>query len=416
MQEKKPFTEIGDNDSMPQDDQDFKRPALLNFWQIDHFFKCPVVGMCLSLSEQKQLLKKAGLPGKKKSPYEIHEMLVVSSESENRLSRRADNLLNRKFGKEAAFLLELDHGQFMEHCKAAFKSGDCLGVVWAAAISPELPLECKRELFGEMHMTMHWNGHQSIKLKRKLAGQQKELIAMRQSIKDAARSRRLLQRGNEHLRQKQTDLKAKITAAVREKTELEEALAGVDNRYSIDALEQENRMLKEGLDALCERLAENQRETDSLKEKNTGMSAELERQRESNRFITKEAQEIIKEVFTLNRCEESCPSFDLCKKRILIVGGITRMESLYRQLIEGSGGIFEYHDGYMKKGVKGLECRLRRADVVLCPVSCNSHAACSLVKNLGKKHNTPVHLMANFSLNAISHMIGGNGGEKSRQN
>ena len=26
------------------------------------------------------------------------------------------------------------------------------------------------------------------------------------------------------------------------------------------------------------------------------------------------------------------------------------METLYRELIEGSGGIFDYHDGYMHKG------------------------------------------------------------------
>ena len=81
------------------------------------------------------------------------------------------------------------------------------------------------------------------------------------------------------------------------------------------------------------------------------------------------------------------------------------MESLYRELIEGSGGIFEYHDGHMKNGVKKLEHRLRRADVVVCPVSCNSHAACSMVKNLAKKHNKTVHMLANSSLNAVSHAI-----------
>jgi hypothetical protein len=81
------------------------------------------------------------------------------------------------------------------------------------------------------------------------------------------------------------------------------------------------------------------------------------------------------------------------------------MESLYRELIESSGGVFEYHDGYMKKGVKGLECRLRRADVVVCPVSCNSHAACSIVKNLAKKHNKTVHMLANSSLSAVSQVI-----------
>jgi len=107
----------------------------------------------------------------------------------------------------------------------------------------------------------------------------------------------------------------------------------------------------------------------------------------------------------INRCDANCPSFDLCKKRILIVGGITRMESLYRELIESHGGVFEYHDGYVKKGAKKLESRLKRADIVVCPVNCNSHAACIMVKNLGKKYGKTVHMLASFSMSSISRAI-----------
>jgi hypothetical protein len=102
----------------------------------------------------------------------------------------------------------------------------------------------------------------------------------------------------------------------------------------------------------------------------------------------------------------NCSSFDLDRKRILIVGGITRMESLYRELVESHGGIFEYHDGYMRHGVKNLESRLRRADLVVCPVNCNSHAACIQVKTLAKKYKKTVHMLASYSLSCISKVIG----------
>ena len=85
------------------------------------------------------------------------------------------------------------------------------------------------------------------------------------------------------------------------------------------------------------------------------------------------------------------------------------MKPLYRGVIEGSGGIFEYHDGYMQKGVKTLEDRLSRADIVLCPVTCNSHAACSLAKKLGKKHKKRVRLLASSSLNTITQALSGEG-------
>jgi hypothetical protein len=104
-------------------------------------------------------------------------------------------------------------------------------------------------------------------------------------------------------------------------------------------------------------------------------------------------------------CPGGCPACT-CNKRVLIVGGIERMERKYRQMIEKEGGILDYHSGNMQDGVKKLENCLQRADIVLCPVNCNSHGACSMVKRLGKKHNKPVHMMPNFSLHAISSVLG----------
>jgi hypothetical protein len=97
-----------------------------------------------------------------------------------------------------------------------------------------------------------------------------------------------------------------------------------------------------------------------------------------------------------------CPSYDLCRKRVLIVGGIERMEKAYRKLVEERGGIFEYHAGHMKSGGKALENCMQRADLVLCPVNCNSHGACLKVKSLGKKFKKPVHMLSNFSLSTVA--------------
>jgi hypothetical protein len=81
------------------------------------------------------------------------------------------------------------------------------------------------------------------------------------------------------------------------------------------------------------------------------------------------------------------------------------MESLYRELIEGHGGIFDYHDGYVRNGVKKLETSLKRADLVVCPVNCNSHAACIIVKNLGKKYKKTVRMLASYSLSSVVRVI-----------
>ncbi len=108
------------------------------------------------------------------------------------------------------------------------------------------------------------------------------------------------------------------------------------------------------------------------------------------------------------RCDSSCPMYGICHKRVLMVGGITRIKDRYRQVVEEQGGLFAYHDGYMNSGSKQLERRLKKADLIVCPVTCNSHGACSMVKKLGKKYNKPVHLIASSSLTALSQVVRGN--------
>ncbi len=103
-------------------------------------------------------------------------------------------------------------------------------------------------------------------------------------------------------------------------------------------------------------------------------------------------------------CTENCPCAK-CPKRVLVVGGIERMEPLYRQLIEKMGHHFEYHAGHLRKGGNKLEHCLQRADMILCPVNCNSHSACLQVKQLCKKHKKNLQIMKNFSLSAIERTL-----------
>ncbi len=104
-------------------------------------------------------------------------------------------------------------------------------------------------------------------------------------------------------------------------------------------------------------------------------------------------------------CNEKCPAFEICDKRILIVGGVERMEALYRDFIEGHGGELDYHSGHLRNGINGLKNSLRRADIILCPVNCNSHGACLKVKQLAKKHNKTFYMLPNASLSTLSRLL-----------
>lgn len=333
--------------------------------------------------------------------------MVASSGSENRLSRRMDRLLQRKFGKAAAELVALDHEVFMERFKSSTAEGKYATALWAAASHPSLSPALKREAFGDIHMSMHWTGEERMRMQCKLANHQNDLEAARQHIKQIARKRRRLQAENDALRKSQFHLKEALTASERERTRLEEVVDTQTAASQSHPYKQENQILRQESKTLLKHLQRQQHQVASLQEDNRQLARQLEQQGELNQRVTDETRAILAEMVPLNQCDASCPSFDLCQKRILIVGGISRMTSLYRGMIENRGGVFEHHDGYMKRGARTLERCLKRADVVLCPVSCNSHAACSIVKNLAKKHNKRVHMLSNSSLQSISHAIWG---------
>lgn len=383
-----------------------KNPVMepLKLWRIDPIFKCPVIGTSLTLSEQKQILKKTGLSAKKKSTYEIHEILVAHSDSENRISKKADTLLHRKYGQKISGWLALDNQNFTDAFKTAFESGDTSFAIWAAGANPNLNTESKREIFGLIHMAMHRNGEERARDRAKLFRSRKVLEDLREKLKNATRYGRTLERKNCRLEQEFDALKASMTAHA---TQTQKGLKPDVKKkvYEPENLELKNRLLEEKYNSALSQLEKTEgrlNATAVIKEK---LTAELELQLDLNRRLREEIPRLLRSLKELTDCESACASFNLCKKRILMVGGITRMESLYRELIEGSGGIFEYHDGYMNRGVKTLETRLKRADMVLCPVSCNSHAACSIVKNLAKKHSKRVHMLANSSLSTLSQAI-----------
>ena len=62
---------------------------------------------------------------------------------------------------------------------------------------------------------------------------------------------------------------------------------------------------------------------------------------------------------------------------------------------------------------EALAIARRRADIILCPVNCNSHGACVKVKNLAKKHHKTFYMLPNGSLSTISRLLGGHEGETS---
>ncbi|MEA1948815.1 MAG: DUF2325 domain-containing protein, partial [Thermodesulfobacteriota bacterium] len=284
-------------------------------------------------------------------------------------------------------------------------NGEIKGLLWVAATRADLSIESKRSIFGDIHMEMHLNAVENRKVRQQLSYLQDKNQELTQRLKEESGVRRTLKKENAKLERDQTELHRRYAFLENENLSIEKELSILRGNTGVLDLEAENQQLRDELGNLSGEIGDYQQHLEDLRGQNNKLLSKLESQREMNDHLKKEMEEIFTQFSALTRCDETCPSFDLCRKRILIVGGMNRMESLYRQLIEANGGIFEYHDGHIKGGKKALENRIMRADIVLCPVNINSHNACSVVKKMGKKHRKSVQMLAGSGLGVISQAL-----------
>lgn len=374
-------------------------PRRKRIWEIDQVFRCPVVGMCLSVREQRLLCRKVGAAEHAKSDFAVHEMLVATMNAENPLSRKLEALLARKYEAKHISFLDMAEDEFVKTWMIAVESGEYSGLLWAAAVRG-LSHGAMYEVFGSMHMAMHEHAKAFVAARGSRTGMADRGAKLGERVRELEKANRKL--GAENAR-----LSRSLSASARQEGGRMPSRGPTGNPAAVAGRVD----LEQSLAELREKLAARDLETAELRQ--ALKEARQERDRIEDEFLAHLAmdeamrkacagEDCRGEACGGQECTPTCPSYSLCEKRVLIVGGIERMEKAYRDLVEKRGGIFEYHSGHMKSGAKALENSVQRADVVLCPVNCNSHGACLMVKSLGKKHKKPVHMLRNFSLSSLA--------------
>ena len=91
----------------------------------------------------------------------------------------------------------------------------------------------------------------------------------------------------------------------------------------------------------------------------------------------------------LPRDETACDAPDLTGLTVLYVGGRTNQTPRLRAVVERAGAKFLHHDGGIEERNGLLQGHISRADAVLFPVDCISHAAMSLIKRLCRQSGKP---------------------------
>ena len=409
-----------------------KTDKFLNIWEIEQNFKCPVVGAMLSVEKHKSILKKCGYLVNQMKPYEYHSTIMGCLGDENAVSVKVNNFVRhqaRRIMVEIADLAEKgEREKFRGVWKKCAAQGQIGPAMYAVVAHEDADIELLRDIHGEVHMLAHANMTEVFDIRKKLKsaddtlGREKRKVSEKHArIKELVQQRKSDAQAIDDLRAENRALQARVAELDALKNPAVPGEASV-RKYEERIAELEGRLI-----------LETERTVHAEKERKRARVALFSARSENEQF-REELQSLVTALSEsrpgeghcpvmdgpgstdgmspemgcpkLGECEDStCPNYRLCAKRIFMIGGITKMKSYYREIVEQAGGHFDYHDGYVKNSNIDLAAKVKRCDVVVCPVSCNSHNACIKVKKLCRRYNKELKILNSASLSAVSQAL-----------
>ena len=111
------------------------------------------------------------------------------------------------------------------------------------------------------------------------------------------------------------------------------------------------------------------------------------------------------------RSDEPPPPLNLDNRTILYIGGRLQGVAHFKRLVEDCNGSFSHHDGGMEESIGRLKSLFGRADAVVFPVDCVSHAALAEIKRLCRRWNKPYLPIRRSGLSALARALESFAGE-----
>jgi hypothetical protein len=344
-------------------------------WEFGTNLHCSIIGTCLSTAELRQVLVKAGMKEcATASEHDVHASGVRVA-GKNRdgakllhkaLDRRHRVAINRFERAKSA-------DEVRTLWQAAVRNGDIPGAYWAALTHPATDEGLVREIFTEVHMLSHLVG----------AANRADIRRLRQLELEKAELEEKVARQEQRLRD---------TIVTRDRT-IRELSRALEERIVPDCHDGDQN--NEGAwTALAADLKHRLARCDSRRERverqfgevRVALNAERNAREAAEQRETELRLELDALEASLARVDDDAPCVDaagnLTGRTVLYVGGRPAQIGHLRILAERAGATFLHHDGGIEERGGLLAGLISRADAVLFPVDCISHAAMLLVKRL----------------------------------
>jgi hypothetical protein len=361
-------------------------PGRRKIWDFATNLHCSIIGTCLSTAELRHILIKLGRKeAASASEHDLHASGVVIAGQRHEGAKLLHKALDRR---HRVSINRFDKAKTTEEVRAAWKEavqrGDIPGAYWAALSHPATNDTLLRKVFAEVHMLSHLVG----------AANRADIRRLRQLEDENARLEAKVGRQQQQLR----DTVVSPDATIREQRRtLEERIVHDRDSTAQCSSESDSAMwvnlvadLKRRLataESHCERLERQLAECRSALTAERDARAETEKQDKELRQELDEVEASLADIAEVNNAKPQPPR--LSNLTLLYVGGRQAQIGHLRALAQRSGAIFLHHDGGIEERSGLLQGLISRADAVLFPVDCISHAAMSLVKRTCRQSGKP---------------------------
>ncbi len=353
-----------------------------NIWQLQHQTVCKVIGMALDYKDLKKIAFKFRISSQDpliEHEFALHSIVVHLCANENKIARYIHKTIETKYRPYSKRLGAMEpNGLISAVRKDEVIEGIPLwAILWRLATSGlENGASLETALFGYIHMLEH-----------RLVKAHWDRPAECPTLTEANCT---LRQENSTLKNRvlelQRDLRKSTRSCQKLRLQLAKALTSQANTFSVQSQIPETKLREYSA-----------RYLDKIRGLNCLLEAartEKEKLLTENKLLRRELNAVARgpksdsgngSLFAHESSETACPLREyLMGKRVAMIGGIGSLEVHYREFIETMGGHFHRHDGDCRGGACVVEECVRAADLVVCPVTVNSHIAVRTVKKVCK--------------------------------
>ncbi len=363
-------------------------------WDLSHECHCPVIGVCIPLTNLRRIVNKAMNGQAIAEDYEIHVGAIAECGRRNRLSEAIQQELEQRYARtiqefRAAKTVEAVTRLWL----SAIDKGDVAGAFWAALTHPRCDADLQDGLCRDMHMLQHQAGASvRIDIARFNALVEQNKLLTRELGRVQERHKHTLAEKTREIEKQNTQLIQLRAESIGKDSSIHFLSCDIAAlKTEVPELETRQRLLKK-IEQMTERQTEMENQVRELKQKLAeAIKAAADMQEQAAEQSRQQPEEKVYPI-----------TLHLRQKTVLCVGGRSGNVPTYRDLIERIGGRFAHHDGGLEDNQSLLDASLAAADLVICQTGCISHTAYWRVKDFCKRTGKRCVFVENPSVSSLA--------------